>query len=575
MKTIGHALGAIARISIMFIAAHTASFAQSTLNCGTCHSVQKALWQSTKHGNTQHDVAVELAAAWKGQPADSVINGSHAENCIACHGPTSVATGGGMTEVQVMSHFFTTTASLYTDSTHEADTLNWPHVACTACHNVQANHPATHPTVALFNSTTAHYDSVNTSSQLCGHCHGSVRFADTDHRIFDAWRLSKHGRGNQSDIAGELAANWSGQTPDSVINGSEAENCIACHAPTAVNRKAGVTEVEVLSRFFTTTDGKFTSNTTFADTTHWPEVACNTCHNPHHTGVYSFFNTTTGGYQEITTANQLCGQCHGTLRFPETDHGSYDIELGSGGVGVPDKVTMPNVQCTDCHMHSSDVEGSSSLTYKGHSWSVFITETDGKVDAACTRCHAQLTAVSALAKVKTWQDEYEQLYAVARQKVCIADSVMQGESDTLKLRYLDEATHNLALAGIDESGGFHNHLFVVSLLNDAIKKANLIVTGVGEAGGELFPKNFSLLQNYPNPFNPSTSIEFELSKPSVVTLSVYDLRGVRVRTLANKEKLNAGVHKVTFDASNLSSGIYLYKLETPEHVQTRKMVLLK
>jgi flagellar hook assembly protein FlgD len=84
-----------------------------------------------------------------------------------------------------------------------------------------------------------------------------------------------------------------------------------------------------------------------------------------------------------------------------------------------------------------------------------------------------------------------------------------------------------------------------------------------------------LHQNYPNPFNPSTSIEFQLSKSSVVTLTVYDLRGVRVRVLALNEKMDAGMHKVTFDGSNLSSGIYLYKLETPEFVQTRKMVLLK
>jgi hypothetical protein len=221
--------------------------AQSTLSCQSCHPSQQSLWSSGKHAATQSDLAGELAANWIGQTPDSVISGSQAEDCVACHSPTSVSILGGMTETQVLGHYFTTTNTMFTDSTHATDTTNWPHVACVSCHNVPGNHPSSLPIFGVFNSMTKQYDSVSTQSQVCGNCHGTLRFADTDHRVYDAWRPSKHGRKGQSDLAGELAASWAGQPADSVINGSQAENCIACHAPTSTDPKHGVTEVQVLN----------------------------------------------------------------------------------------------------------------------------------------------------------------------------------------------------------------------------------------------------------------------------------------------------------------------------------------
>ena len=88
------------------------------------------------------------------------------------------------------------------------------------------------------------------------------------------------------------------------------------------------------------------------------------------------------------------------------------------------------------------------------------------------------------------------------------------------------------------------------------------------------PQSFQLEQNYPNPFNPTTTIQFELAASSFVSLRVFDLSGRLVDTLVSKT-LTAGSHTVSFDAQNLSSGIYLYRLETPAGVQTRKMTLLR
>ncbi|MBI3124761.1 MAG: T9SS type A sorting domain-containing protein, partial [Ignavibacteriales bacterium] len=88
------------------------------------------------------------------------------------------------------------------------------------------------------------------------------------------------------------------------------------------------------------------------------------------------------------------------------------------------------------------------------------------------------------------------------------------------------------------------------------------------------PAAFILHQNSPNPFNPTTEIKFSLPKNSNVELSVYNLLGEIVQRLA-KGMMNAGEHKVVFDASNLSSGVYIYKLTMDNYFSTRKMVLLK
>jgi photosystem II stability/assembly factor-like uncharacterized protein len=88
------------------------------------------------------------------------------------------------------------------------------------------------------------------------------------------------------------------------------------------------------------------------------------------------------------------------------------------------------------------------------------------------------------------------------------------------------------------------------------------------------PEGFELLQNYPNPFNPSTTIEFALPKSAFVTLKVYNLLGEEVATLVAEQR-SAGIHKFNWDARGLASGVYLYRLEAGEFVETRKLILMR
>jgi len=91
---------------------------------------------------------------------------------------------------------------------------------------------------------------------------------------------------------------------------------------------------------------------------------------------------------------------------------------------------------------------------------------------------------------------------------------------------------------------------------------------------EIMPTKFELSQNYPNPFNPSTTIRFSLPKETQLKINIYNMLGELVETLT-EGTYEAGYHKVTFNASNLPSGAYIYRIESNEFVQVRKMVLIK
>jgi hypothetical protein len=103
--------------------------------------------------------------------------------------------------------------------------------------------------------------------------------------------------------------------------------------------------------------------------------------------------------------------------------------------------------------------------------------------------------------------------------------------------------------------------------------SELTSVDIGAFSGSLL-RGFRLDQNYPNPFNSSTTIKYELPKASMMRLSVYDLLGREVSVLVNENK-NAGNYEVKFDASNLASGVYVYRLEAGQFVQSRKLLLLR
>ncbi len=117
----------------------------------------------------------------------------------------------------------------------------------------------------------------------------------------------------------------------------------------------------------------------------------------------------------------------------------------------------------------------------------------------------------------------------------------------------------------------------IRLLN--VKVANSEVDIARLSDTIQIPDEFGLAQNYPNPFNPVTNIRFELPRTSDITLKIYNVVGQEIASLVNTE-LTAGFHKVVWNGRNsfgrpVASGIYYYRLTTPEFTQTKRMLLIK
>lgn len=113
-------------------------------------------------------------------------------------------------------------------------------------------------------------------------------------------------------------------------------------------------------------------------------------------------------------------------------------------------------------------------------------------------------------------------------------------------------------------------LFAVLADGQVLELENVTSTNPGDE----VPNEFTLNQNYPNPFNPTTQITYALPEAGEVTLEVFNLQGQRVAVLVNGQQ-NAGQHTVSFDATHLASGMYLYRLQSGSFVDVRKMMLVK
>jgi len=125
------------------------------------------------------------------------------------------------------------------------------------------------------------------------------------------------------------------------------------------------------------------------------------------------------------------------------------------------------------------------------------------------------------------------------------------------------------------SAGLWNYMKKISNLwaDPSIKLKYDVTVDVDDPITE-HPITFALKQNYPNPFNPTTNIKFQIPVSRFVSLKVYDVIGSEIATLIN-EKKPAGQYEIAFDATNLPSGIYFYRLQAGSFVETKKMVLIK
>jgi len=121
---------------------------------------------------------------------------------------------------------------------------------------------------------------------------------------------------------------------------------------------------------------------------------------------------------------------------------------------------------------------------------------------------------------------------------------------------------------------FGDTLYLYTYKGLSIYDSIKILSGIVSVKNEYIPGNLYLSQNYPNPFNPVTEIRFGVEQPGKVSLEIFNSLGQRVHTLVNKH-MDKGEYHISYNASELASGIYLYRLESKGRVITKKMLLLK
>ncbi len=141
-------------------------------------------------------------------------------------------------------------------------------------------------------------------------------------------------------------------------------------------------------------------------------------------------------------------------------------------------------------------------------------------------------------------------------------------------RLILQGTYSITYSSPGHYSKTINNIFVK---NDSTTTVNVLLRPFPVSvtnNGTGIPSEFSLGQNFPNPFNPSTTINVSIPKESEITLKIYDITGKEVSSLADGI-LKAGLYKFTFNASELPSGVYFYKLQTDGYTDTKKMILIK
>ncbi|MEE9442974.1 MAG: T9SS type A sorting domain-containing protein [candidate division Zixibacteria bacterium] len=194
-------------------------------------------------------------------------------------------------------------------------------------------------------------------------------------------------------------------------------------------------------------------------------------------------------------------------------------------------------------------------------------------------CDDKLIVLKSLLNLKGSVDMIDR---AKQQLMALLLNVASGKLSQMEIIIGDGATVSKAITYcddvIDDPAGDHETAKTIcdEINNNRQVAAGLIPPSTVNIAYRLLgrPVTYRLSQNYPNPFNPTTEISFSLPDAAVVKLEVFNIIGQRVTVLVD-EHLEAGLHHIQWDGSNIASGTYLYRLKAGEFTETKKMLLLK
>jgi hypothetical protein len=269
---------------------------------------------------------------------------------------------------------------------------------------------------------------------------------------------------------------------------------------------------------------------------------------------------------------------------PYTNNQTVDIDVGDGTHDLYDAVSN--------NFLSTGVSGVISINIPGdQAVQVVITPSDGNISYDLDRMLINGIVIDYRAgqevsnyppRIKSIASEMDTL--IVEKSTIIYCTAEDKDSDTLNYKWniedgmIQEYGAMVNWTAPNMAGNYHVKCEVDDG-NGGVDSASLIIHVVDSAifaiaGNDFISKDIRLYSNYPNPFNPTTTIEFDLPKSSYVTLKIFNILGEEIAMLVS-DRLIAGSYSYEWDASNLASGVYLYRFEAGEFVETRKMILMR
>ncbi len=335
-------------------------------------------------------------------------------------------------------------------------------------------------------------------------------------------------------------------------------------------------------------------------------LTCKTCHtkNDVHADASSY-KTMWDQFIDVNSASPKCENCHTAV--PNTT--SHTVHNGMLDCAACHQYA--SITCYNCHFETELATNGKikrayaqfkdftllgklpngkvypgtfmSLTYQGKSFVVaapFYSHTIRKQGRVCADCHnnsivQQYNNTHSVNIVK-WDSTQRKLFNTKGVIPLVPDWESAFGFDfvnyTGKLDSATDPTKWVFLKSGTTSEQIMPSYFQPLTTQDMAKISTVVHLGSEPTN---FPVDFQLYQNYPNPFNPSTTISFSLKVSTTVTLKVYDMLGIEIKTLLENTPVSAGIHTVRFDARDLHSGVYIYKIITPEFTSSKKMILIK
>ena len=399
------------------------------------------------------------------------------------------------------------------------DTIN-AKVGCEACHGPGSDHITSPNVNNIFGPTRMNSAGLQRKQEVCGQCH--FRSSSTNLTYGYPWKESvDSGYMVGTPLINYIDPNWKAKTnltggpvtwPDTVTKRSYRQQW---------------NEMQVSGH------------------RHNQYLTCSNCHNPHASTPYEY------ALKYNPDNNDICLQCHNNF----------------GSVGNPN---IASIRAHTKHIYDPTNQN----------------QTGGA--SRCVKCH--MAATGSMWNTNVYDVHSHSFWAIPPVKTLQKLNITTPTSGMLNSCAVSchrnpgsaSGTGNVPALGV----GFDSTLFnwrqpTDSALADTLNRwfsRQVWTVGIRQNENEI-PENFSLGQNFPNPFNPNTQISFALPKSSFVSMKIFDILGREVYTLVN-ERLNAGKYIVNWNGinyygDNVASGIYIYRLESGNYIESKKMLLVK